>query len=219
MKLPGLFETLKETLRGKSYGRFLANAAVRGVRVSGRAIEVGRGHTATRPSHWRFLDDSAMKEFLTVDIDPSLKPDVVGDVCDRLPFEDGAFDTVLCFNLLEHLEFPERGLKEMRRVLKRGGRFLGSVPFLVNVHADPHDWRRYTATALEKMFKEAGLETKRLEPVGGPFSASYAQIEDILPVPLRALSVPFVLLAEKIVRSRFKAADARWPINYVFEAE
>lgn len=219
MRLPGLLETLKETVRGKSYGRFLANAAVRGVRVEGRALEVGRGHTATRPSHWRFLDDAEMKEFVTVDIDPALKPDVVADVCDRLPFEDGSFDAVLCFNLLEHLEYPERGLKEMRRVLKRGGLFIGAVPFLVNVHADPHDWRRYTATALEKLLKEAGFSVKRLEPVGGPFIASYCQIEDLLPMPLRALALPLVLAAEKTARLRFKGGAARWPINYIFECE
>lgn len=34
----------------------------------------------------------------------------------KLPFEDGRFDLVICCEVLEHLEFPERGLSEICRV-------------------------------------------------------------------------------------------------------
>lgn len=56
----------------------------------------------------------------TLDIDASLSPDVVGDVRD-LPFENGSFDLIVAFQVLEHLPFEEFDgiLKEMHRVSKK----------------------------------------------------------------------------------------------------
>ena len=48
---------------------------------------------------------------------------LVGDAQD-LPFDDAAFDAVLCVNVLEAVVDRARALKEMRRVLKPGGRLL-----------------------------------------------------------------------------------------------
>lgn len=44
-----------------------------------------------------------------------------GDVLD-LPFEDGAFDFVFCNGVLHHTADMERGIREMYRVLRPGGR-------------------------------------------------------------------------------------------------
>jgi len=41
-----------------------------------------------------------------------------GDLYD-LPFDDGAFDTVLCSEVLEHLDHPDRAFDELRRVARR----------------------------------------------------------------------------------------------------
>jgi SAM-dependent methyltransferase len=46
----------------------------------------------------------------------------------RLPFEDGAFDVVVCCEVLEHLPDVDGALTEMTRVLKPGGRLAVSVP-------------------------------------------------------------------------------------------
>jgi 2-polyprenyl-3-methyl-5-hydroxy-6-metoxy-1,4-benzoquinol methylase len=49
----------------------------------------------------------------------------VGDVCE-LPFEDGAFDLVVCTEVLEHLDEPRAALGELVRVSR--GRVLVTVP-------------------------------------------------------------------------------------------
>jgi SAM-dependent methyltransferase len=46
----------------------------------------------------------------------------------RLPFADGAFDVVVCSEVLEHLVAYDRVLGEIRRVLKAGGRLAVTVP-------------------------------------------------------------------------------------------
>lgn len=58
---------------------------------------------------------------VTIDIDPSLRPDVIGSVF-QMPFGDGAFDAAACFQMLEHLPFERfaPALAEMRRVARIG---------------------------------------------------------------------------------------------------
>lgn len=50
------------------------------------------------------------------------------DLDEALPFEAESFDVVVAGELLEHLQFPERLVDEAARVLKPGGRLVGSVP-------------------------------------------------------------------------------------------
>ena len=52
-------------------------------------------------------------------IDPSSEP---------LPFPDESFDFIICLETMEHMMSPYYALTEMRRVLKRGGRLIVSVP-------------------------------------------------------------------------------------------
>lgn len=57
----------------------------------------------------------------TLDVDPDLKPDVTGSVL-KLPFADGTFDVVACFEVLEHLPYEDfsKALSEIWRVSRRG---------------------------------------------------------------------------------------------------
>lgn len=59
-------------------------------------------------------------EVVTLDIDPGIRPDVVGDALD-LPFEDGSFDAVVAFEVLEHVPFMffKAALEEMGRVSRK----------------------------------------------------------------------------------------------------
>jgi len=50
------------------------------------------------------------------------------DLDEPLPFEDESFDVAVAGELLEHLRFPDRFVEEVRRVLRPGGLFAGSVP-------------------------------------------------------------------------------------------
>jgi methionine biosynthesis protein MetW len=52
----------------------------------------------------------------------------VHDLSNELPYTDESFDLVLCFEVLEHLFDPKYAVREMRRVLRPGGRLLVSVP-------------------------------------------------------------------------------------------
>jgi SAM-dependent methyltransferase len=47
---------------------------------------------------------------------------------DQLPFADHSFDTVLSFDVFEHIPDSDKHLKEVRRVLKSGGVYLLQTP-------------------------------------------------------------------------------------------
>jgi len=52
----------------------------------------------------------------------------VHDLTENLPYGDETFDLVICFEVLEHLFDPKHAVREMRRILRPGGRLLVSVP-------------------------------------------------------------------------------------------
>lgn len=62
----------------------------------------------------------------------------------ELPFDDGEFDLVTCFEVLEHLEDPEAGLDELARVLAPGGLLAVSSPNRATYPpGNPHHVREY----------------------------------------------------------------------------
>jgi ubiquinone/menaquinone biosynthesis C-methylase UbiE len=44
-----------------------------------------------------------------------------------LHFGDGVFDTVICNNTFQNMKYPQKALAEIKRVLKPGGRFIGTA--------------------------------------------------------------------------------------------
>jgi SAM-dependent methyltransferase len=64
-------------------------------------------------------------------VDPDRRGLVDGGICARLPelpFEDGLFDVVTAFDVIEHCAPEAAALDEVFRVLRPGGLFLMSVP-------------------------------------------------------------------------------------------
>jgi SAM-dependent methyltransferase len=109
----------------------------------GRALEVG--YAFAEPPYLAALLQAGFDELVGVDLAAADVPGLTGvqaDVRD-LPFEDGAFDLVLCVSTLEHVGADNTGygleaeddaasraaaLRELRRVLAAGGRLLITVP-------------------------------------------------------------------------------------------
>lgn len=43
---------------------------------------------------------------------------------EKLPFKDESFDLILCFETIEHIENPQKALKEIKRVIKKDGKVI-----------------------------------------------------------------------------------------------
>src|SRR3989344_4807657 len=95
--------------------------------------------------------------------------DVVADG-KNLPFKDNSFDLVLIESVLEHVDEPERVIKEAYRVLKFKGRIYISIPFVFVFHGSPNDFNRYTLNGLKKRLEILGFKVKKYGILSGPSS-------------------------------------------------
>ena len=77
---------------------------------------------------------------------------------DQLPFEDNSFDTILCFEVLEHVFTPHETLDDLYRVLKPGGKLMLTIPFFCNEHEVPYDYGRYTYYGLKYLLNKHGFD-------------------------------------------------------------
>ncbi|MEK6578813.1 MAG: class I SAM-dependent methyltransferase [Bdellovibrionota bacterium] len=80
----------------------------------------------------------------------------------RLPFADGSYDCVTCFDVIEHLENPTLALQEIFRVLRPGGRALFHIP--VSDIRGSMDWICWTFQPLkwEKFVLAAGHDYTKI---------------------------------------------------------
>lgn len=148
---------------GCGVGQVVAALAARGfdahgVDVNSAAIQRARGHAGTY-----YLVDSEV-----------------------LPFEDGSFDGVGCFTVLEHTPDPGLMLREMIRVTRAGGHIIVACPNFLRVmgvqahHWHTRGWRRKLANfvLLSRKLWWAWVDPRRVRflamtpaPLDKPFEA------------------------------------------------
>ena len=84
-----------------------------------------------------------------------------------LPLDDATFDLVYSRQVLEHVRHPLEHLREVVRVLRPGGAFVGSTSQLEPYHSRSH-WN-FTVYGFAELVAEAGLELHELRPgIDGP---------------------------------------------------
>ena len=65
-------------------------------------------------------------DYVTADIDSPIA-DVTADII-NLPFNDNSFDVIFCNHVLEHIQDDTKAMKELFRVMKKGGMGVFQVP-------------------------------------------------------------------------------------------
>lgn len=140
-----------------------------------------------------------------IEYDASIKPDYTWDGI-TMPFSDNSFDTAFGTEVLEHCPDPIIILKEVYRVLKPGGAFFFTVPFLWPLHEVPHDEYRYTPFSLSRLMEKAGFDKINLSAMGG-WHASLAQMLGlwVRRAPLKERNRTFLsFLLKPVIRSLTK---------------
>lgn len=88
-----------------------------------RALDIG-----CRDGYWSERLKEKGYAVSALDIDPHYPEALTHDVEKGLPYADSSFDLVWCTEVVEHLRKPEEFLREIGRVLKRGGRAILTTP-------------------------------------------------------------------------------------------
>lgn len=151
--------------------------------VSGRVLDAGGGPSAK----YRSLIQSKADKYVCLDAQSGGHVDVIGDVL-QMPFQDESFDTVICNQVMEHVSMPAKLISESYRVLKPGGHFICTAPFLEPVHSDPGDFFRYTKEGLVSLCASQGFKIVRSQAYGGLFIVLYSFIKFKWFSPYRKLS-------------------------------
>jgi SAM-dependent methyltransferase len=92
--------------------------------------------------------------------------EVVAGRIERMPFEDESFDVATSLDVLEHLDDDRLAFRELRRVVKRGGYLLVTVPAYPRLWS-PHDVanqhrRRYVRRTLVSAAEATGWRPCRI---------------------------------------------------------
>jgi SAM-dependent methyltransferase len=111
-----------------------------------------------------------------------------GDLNNGLAVQSEVFDAVFAGEVLEHTYFPIEGLKEIHRVLKPGGLFLGSVPnsfrlknrlkFLIGHEFEPNPlhFHFFSPEKLTALLVEAGFENPNVEFLDSRYLAIWPKL-------------------------------------------
>ena len=150
--------------------------------VEGPVLDIGC-HSGTFTK--QILSKIGTKEIYGIDISPAAIKRakekipfghfIVADA-EELPFENDFFNGVFCLEVLEHVDDPGAALKEINRVLKKGGYVVMLVPtdnrlfkivwfmwtFYYPVWKHAHV-QSFQNNVLEKLMKEAGLKIENVK--------------------------------------------------------
>lgn len=132
----------------------------------GRVADLGCGES---PYKEDLLETAS--EYVGVDWENSAHDqsnvDVFADLSEPLPFDDGYADTVVSFQVMEHLAEPGTFMAECYRILRNGGTIFITVPFMWHVHEAPHDYFRYTCFGLRYLLEGHGFREISIKETSG----------------------------------------------------
>jgi SAM-dependent methyltransferase len=194
-------------------------AILRAVRTAsknffGTVLDVGCGFMPYRP-----LIESNLKveKYLGLDLVQSeysfdVRPHLTWDGR-NIPLPPASVECVMATEFLEHCAEPAKVLVEIRRVMKNGGVFFATVPFIWNLHEIPYDEQRFTPYSLERVLADAGFSEINISPLGG-WNYSLAQMLGLWVTfaemtPLKCRLMRFVLFPfySRLIRTDMLPAD------------
>lgn len=165
-------------------------------RLEGRVLDVGAGQ-----SPWRAMLSRA--DYVGIDVERAddfgmrRNPAVVHYDGRIIPFPDGAFDHVLCVEVLEHVDDAEAFVCELARVLGPGGSLVLTIPWSARLHHLPHDYRRYTRHGLQRLLAGAGFRDIEIGERGNDVAV---------------VANKLIVIGLSLVRARGGAVLWRWPL-------
>ncbi|MDQ1327233.1 MAG: hypothetical protein QG641_513 [Candidatus Poribacteria bacterium] len=119
------------------------------------------------------------KKYVGLDVNIELRPSILGNAM-ALPFCNSVFDSVICTEVLEHLNEPEMCLEELYRVMKSDGVGFITVPMSWNLHYEPNDYFRFTKYGICYLLEKHGFQVIEVKRIGGLFSLIGSRFVDIV---------------------------------------
>lgn len=153
--------------------RILQIIEVNKISLKGKSLEFGAYKFSKKNFSSHFKGE---KKFQFTNLKSDRKNNIIGaNLNKKLNFKTNFYDNLVIFNVLEHLNDHSMSLRELNRILKKGGIVIGSTPFLYQIHGAPKDYLRFTKQYLLEKFKINNFNTVYIKSLGyGPFLACFS---------------------------------------------
>lgn len=136
-----------------SQSNALMQMFARDVPAGSKVLDVG-----SRDVNGTFKDFFKHCEYTGIDIEEGKNVDIVVEPY-SYPFEDESFPYIISGSTLEHVVHPWRWIREVGRLLQKGGKLCVIVPYNHPYHEHPVDCWRIFPDGMKALFEEAGLTT------------------------------------------------------------
>lgn len=150
---------------------------------------------------------------------------------DKIPVTSNTYDSVLSTEVLEHVEFPQKVMDEMHRILKKGGKLFLTTPQGWMIHQAPYNYFYFTKYGLESILTNSGFKKYKITPMGGyfkfladalRFNSVFEQWKHIKIVyyPLWLLDLVFLRIIASFILFHLDFIDQKkvWTMGYTVEA-
>jgi SAM-dependent methyltransferase len=141
--------------------------------IKGKVLSLGSGDDYDGAGNrYREYFKSA-DSYTTSEFESPWETDMRLDARDMKEVEDGAYDCLFVSGVLEHIDDMPKAVKEMKRILRKGGTMLVGLPFRQAIHSQDDYWR-FTEYSIYYLFGD--MKIKSIYEIGmevDKFPAAY----------------------------------------------
>jgi len=174
-KIKTFFFYMSCIFQGKSLCRILQNVEFQKHNLKGKIIEFG-AEPNSKNNFSKYIKNK--KKILFADKYIKHKDVINLDLNKNIPISKNSFDSVIFFNIMEHLLDIQNAKKQVHKILKKNGTLIGSTPFLYRFHGAPSDYYRFTKPFFENFFKGEFKSVKIYNLGFGPMTSCYSILSD-----------------------------------------
>jgi SAM-dependent methyltransferase len=182
--------------------------------VKGITLDIGAGK-----SPYKKIFKNSTKYIRLDKFEHGEKPDITADAT-KIPLKKNSIDSVVCFQLLEHTQSPQKVIDEIYRILKKNGNCLLTTHMATVLHGEPYDYFRFTKYALtDVLFKK--FKNVKVEANGGALLSIIQLIVWAISEKLpKILALPLIILLNLIGKSLDKIFYSEvFTLNYIVYAK
>ena len=176
-------------------------------KMKGDVLDIGCGQ---KPYEDLITGIDSVKSYTGVDIEgeysKKCKPDILWDG-NILPIDSRQYDTLVCFEVIEHVRDISNILKESQRVLRNSGTIIITSPFVWPLHDVPNDYFRYTPFSIDEIMNECNFTNIHTYRIGSWKSVIY-QLHKLflyrssLSITDKLLLKPLLMFVDSYLRCR-----------------
>lgn len=198
----GMFKVFIKTAYRYSHDRTLYGVLPYFIYKNMSILNIGSGATG---AYAKLFENT---KYETLDIDRSTHPTYCLNILKSIP--NKKYDLIVSFNVLEHIAEPKIYLKNVKKLLKPDGCFIGTVPFMYAIHSD-QDYYRYTEAGLAHILKNDFRFY--ILPFGNPVITMLRSLASIKYIGI------FFNLTSRFWEFLFKYTDPKSPSGYLIILE